>query len=79
MKVIKKLMVANGEYPDRQTGETKTSWLKIGVLQSDGNGKYKVKLDSIPVGEFSGWVECFDIEPRQGGEGRGQSKMAGWD
>ena len=79
MKVIKKLMVASGEYTDKQTGETKTNWLKIGVLQSDGNDKFKVKLDSIPVGNFSGWIECFDIEPRQGGEGRGQSKTVDWD
>jgi hypothetical protein len=79
VKVIKKLVVPTGEYTDKNTGETKTSWLKIGVLQSDGNDKYKVKLDSIPVGDFNGWVECFDIEPRQGGQGGGSGKMGDWD
>ena len=79
MKPIKKLMVANGEYTDRQTGEKKTSWLQGGVLM-EGDGKFKVKLDAVPVGkDFEGWIQCFDIEPRKGGQGGGSNKMAGWD
>lgn len=76
MKVIKKLMVPNGEYTDRNTGETKTSWLQVGVLQSDGGDKYKVKLDCVPVGkEFEGWIQCFDVEPRQGNKGGGSKNI----
>jgi hypothetical protein len=45
----------------------------------EGNGKFKVKLDAVPVGkEFEGWLQCFDIEPRQGGQGGG-SKNLDWD
>ena len=79
MKVIKKLMVPNGEYTDRKTGETKTSWLQCGVLQHDGGDKYKVKLDCVPVGkDFEGWFQCFDLEPRQGNQG-GDSKNIDFD
>jgi hypothetical protein len=78
MKAIKKLMAPSGEYTDKQTGEKKTSWLQVGVLM-EGNGKFKVKLDAVPVGkEFEGWLQCFDIEPRQGGQGGG-SKNLDWD
>ena len=80
MKPIKKLMVPNGEYTDKKTGETKTSWLRIGTLFSAGEDSFKVKLDCIPVGKmFEGWIQCFDDEPRQGGQGGGSNKMAGWD
>lgn len=76
MKVIKKLVVPNGEYTDRNTGETKTSWLPVGVLQHDGGDKYKVKLDCVPVGkDFEGWIQCFDIEPRQGNKGGGSKNI----
>ena len=78
MKVIKNLMVPNGEYTDK-SGETKTSWLKVGVLQHDGGDKYKVKLDRIPVGKmFEGWIQCFDPEPRKPQQGGG-SRSVDWD
>lgn len=77
MKRIKRLVIPNGEYTDKN-GDTKTSWLECGsVLQ--GDGKMKVKLDSVPTSkEFDGWFQCFDIEPRQGQSG-GSSKMEDWD
>jgi hypothetical protein len=77
MKRVKKLMVANGEY--QHEGQTKTRWLEVGSLL-EKDGKQKLKLDALPIkADFDGWVEMFDIEPRQGGQGGGSNKMAGWD
>lgn len=78
MKRIKRVVVPNGEYTDKD-GNTKTSWLDCGsVLESDG--KMKIKLDAMPTSkDFDGWFQCFDIEPRQGQSNRGSGKMEGWD
>ena len=59
MKRIKKLSVPNGTY--QKDGQEKTSWLNIGHILSDGQ-KTKIKLDSMPVGEFDGWVQVFDVD-----------------
>ena len=59
MKRIKRLVVPNGTY--QKDGQEKTSWLNIGHILSDGQ-KTKIKLDSMPVGEFDGWVQVFDVE-----------------
>ena len=46
------------------------------MLQHDGGDKYKVKLDCVPVGkDFEGWIQCFDIEPRQGNQGAAQKNI----
>jgi hypothetical protein len=59
MKRIKRLVAPNGTYT--KDGQEKTSWLTIGHILSDGQ-KSKIKLDSMPVGEFDGWVQIFDID-----------------
>lgn len=65
MKRIKRLVVPNGTY--QKDGQEKTSWLNIGHILSDGS-KTKIKFDCLPVGEFDGWVQVFDVE-EQGGSG----------
>lgn len=60
------LMVPNGEY--QQDGQTKTRWLKIGSVFTDtknGETRRKLKIDCMPVGEFDGWVQCFDVRERE--------------
>jgi len=59
MKRIKRLVVPNGQYT--KDGQEKTSWLNIGHILSDGT-KTKIKFDCLPVGEFDGWVQVFDVE-----------------
>jgi len=59
MKRIKRLVVPNGQY--QKDGQEKTSWLNIGHILSDGS-KTKIKFDCLPVGEFDGWVQVFDID-----------------
>lgn len=57
------LKVPGGTY--EQDGQEKTRWLTIGGLLRDGD-KTKIKLDTIPVGEFDGWVQCFPVEDNPG-------------
>lgn len=59
MKRTHTLKVAGGTY--EKDGQEKTRWLTIGGLLTDGE-KTKIKLDTIPVGEFDGWVQCFPVE-----------------
>jgi hypothetical protein len=59
MKKTHNLKVAGGTY--QVDGQEKTRWLTIGGLLRDGD-KIKIKLDTIPVGEFNGWVEVFSVE-----------------
>jgi len=63
MKRTHRLVVANGEYTVE--GETKTRWLTIGAMLQ-GDGKTKIKLDTMPLGEWDGWVQIFPIEEQQG-------------
>ncbi|MGB1774478.1 MAG: hypothetical protein ACPHJ0_08455 [Arenicellales bacterium] len=59
MKRTHNLKVPGGTY--EQDGQEKTRWLTIGGLLKEGD-KTKIKLDTIPVGEFDGWVQCFPVE-----------------
>ena len=59
MKRIKRLVVPNGTY--QKAGQEKTSWLNVGHILRDGQ-KPKIKFDCLPVGEFDGWVQVFDVD-----------------
>ena len=63
MKKTHNLQVAGGTY--QKDGQEKTRRLTIGGLLSDGD-KTKIKLDTIPGGEFDGWVQCFPVEDNPG-------------
>lgn len=63
----KTAMAITGEYTDRQSGETKKRYTRMGTLLQSDDGKLSLKLDAIPAGrDWDGWVSFFDIEPRQG-------------
>ena len=55
------LMAPNGKFI--KEGEEKTRWLRCGVLLQTDNGM-RIKLDSIPIGEWDGWLSVF--EEREG-------------
>lgn len=64
------------EYQDRQSGETKSRWVKIGVgFVSEKDGSIKVMLDATPL---DGVVHLrrprADGEGGQRGGGRGQGQ-----
>ena len=60
MKRIKRLVVSNGSY--MKDGQEKTSWLTIGSMLKGDDGKVKLKLDAMPVSDFDGWVNVFDLD-----------------
>lgn len=61
-KPLYDLAVKTGEYTDRQTGEQKGRWLRIGTMFEHQDGRRSIKLDALPVGlkEWDGWVSCFE-------------------
>lgn len=67
------LAVKTGEYTDRQTGQTKARWLRIGTVFRHDEGGTSIKLDALPVGcpDWDGWVSVFKREDKQG-QGYGQ-------
>lgn len=53
-------------------GKEKGVWIKIGTLFSSPHGSnMTIKLDTVPVGEWSGWISVYkkeDDEENQGTE-----------
>jgi hypothetical protein len=68
------LAVKTGEYTDRNTGQTKGRWLRIGTVIQHDDGGTSIKLDAVPVGlpDWDGWVNVFKKQDRQQGQGQGQ-------
>lgn len=66
IKPLRKMVVSNGEYTDRD-GNVKKRWQRIGTLfKDDETGDISFKLDVIPVGpEWSGWGKGFKLDDEQ--------------
>lgn len=66
MKKLGNVTYAGGKFTDRG-GNEKTRWIRCGVLFKTAEGKYKLKMDSFPLGIGSpdeGWFEVFEDKPR---------------
>ncbi len=46
------------------SGENKTSWSRHGILIIDGD-KVSLRIDSIPTGDWNGWLNGFEKEEMQ--------------
>jgi hypothetical protein len=58
------LMAPNGQY-ETADGETKTRWIKCGVMLETDKGP-RIKLEALPVGgDFDGWLSVFEEKPKQ--------------
>ena len=75
MKKIADLAASAGEYKDAQ-GNEKKRWVRVGTLfQDEQDGRQAIKLDAVPVGEWSGWLSVFKDygkqgqQPQQGSDG----------
>jgi len=60
---IKDVVARGGEYQDRE-GNTKVRWINCGSMFKNSEGKVSIKIDSIPVGEWDGWLSLFDPKQR---------------
>ncbi len=67
MKKVGDLCASAGEYRDRDSGEMKKRWQRVGVVFEDSEtGRRSVKLETLPVGpDWSGWLSEFPTD-RQG-------------
>ena len=62
MKPIKKIVAVTGKYKDRQTGQEKNQYVRAGTLFQRDDGSLCIKLDSLPLGEFNGWLNCYELD-----------------
>lgn len=66
MKKKYDVVATNGEYKDRQTGETKKRYVNVGSVFEDDQGRLSMKLDAFPVGqEWSGWLSFYEPKGRE--------------
>ena len=49
-------IVKNGTYKDKNTGDDRTNWLKVGVVVETRNGGLALKIESLPP-LWDGWVQ----------------------
>lgn len=63
-----------GRYRDRNTGEEKKHYQKVGTVFESEDGRLSLKLDTLPVGpHWSGYISFFEPRSR---EERAQARMA---
>ena len=56
----------------REGQNGKTFWQRCGIMIHDPEKeRYSIRLDTIPVGEFNGWLSCFPKEHDDTRQGRG--------
>jgi hypothetical protein len=70
------LAVKSGEYQDRN-GETRSRWKNIGTMFTRDDGGFAIKIDSLPIGTWDGWISVFGKEDRGGGQAGRQGRAAG--
>jgi hypothetical protein len=63
MKKVYDAVVVVGEYEDRQSGKTKKQYRTVGAVLQNDDGRLSLKLETIPVVNFNGWINFY--EPRQ--------------
>lgn len=65
LKPIADLKVKVREYEDKETGKMKGVWMTVGTLFSSPHGSHQaIKLDSIPTGEWNGWISVYQREEK---------------
>lgn len=49
---MKKLMIKNGSYTDKKTGEVKNKWLELGIILNGDNGEYALLDPAVNLAAF---------------------------
>ncbi|MCP3680292.1 MAG: hypothetical protein GY782_08605 [Gammaproteobacteria bacterium] len=55
-------------YIEKIEGRDKPIYRNCGSLFQTDEGRLSIKLDMIPVGNFNGWLQCFDLRPKDNEE-----------
>ena len=71
MKRIKKAVATVGKYTDRN-GHEKNQYMTVGTLMQRDDGSLCLKMDALPLGDFNGWLNFYDLD-----ENRQQNNQQG--
>ena len=63
-KKFKKLVAVIGSYTD-SAGKEKKQYQNCGTLFAREDGGFTVKLDALPLGDFNGWIACYDFDDQR--------------
>ena len=63
MSIKYDVITKNGTYKDKNTGEDRTNWKKIGVCMETRSGGLAIKLDYLPL-QFDGWLQLSEPKPK---------------
>lgn len=80
MKAIKKITAVTGKY--MKDGQEKNRYTRVGTLFQRDDGSLSIKIDVMPVGEFAGWLNCYDLDEnrqQQYQQGAQQARQAAGD
>jgi hypothetical protein len=61
------VVASTGTYTDKD-GNEKKRWQKCGVVMETKNGGLALKLEAIPVGEWSGWFNLWEPDRQRADE-----------
>lgn len=62
LKQALKAVARSGEYTDKNTGEQKARYTRVGTLFTNERGEVSsLKIDSLPVA-FDGWINFYPID-----------------
>ena len=78
MKRLKKLTAVTGKYTNKD-GQEKNQYVNCGTLFQRDDGSYCIKLDALPLGDFNGWISCYDFDEdrkQNNQQGMAQAKAA---
>ena len=64
MKVVKEIVATTGKYTDHK-GAEKNRYQRVGTLMERDDGSQCIKIDALPVGDWSGWANLFDPKPKE--------------
>jgi hypothetical protein len=66
MKPIKKATAVIGKYIDKQSGQEKSSYIRVGQLFQRDDGSLCMKMEAIPAGSaWNGWINFYDLDGEQ--------------
>lgn len=63
MAIVYDCLVKNGTYKDKNTGEDRANWLKVGVVVETKNGGLATKIECLPP-LWDGWIQLAKPKPK---------------
>lgn len=58
-------MIKDVVFIENVEGRDKPNYHKVGILLEKENGKVSIKLNTIPAGNWNGWLSVFEQKKRE--------------